>query len=44
MAVIMMVAMNPHVMGGLTLPRSLLLFGWLATAVMALAALGFFIL
>lgn len=44
MAVIMMVAMNPHVMGGLTLPRSLLLFGWFATTVMALAALGFFIL
>jgi NRAMP (natural resistance-associated macrophage protein)-like metal ion transporter len=43
MAVMMVVAMNPRVMGRLTLPRSLLVMGWLATAVMALATIGFFI-
>ena len=43
MAVMMVVAMNPRVMGRLTLPPSLLIMGWLATAVMALATIGFFI-
>jgi Mn2+/Fe2+ NRAMP family transporter len=37
MAVIMMMAMAPKVMGSFTLPRTLLGLGWLCTAVMALA-------
>ncbi|WP_158809081.1 NRAMP family divalent metal transporter [Beijerinckia sp. L45] len=44
MAVMMVLAMNPRVMGRLTLPRSMLIFGWLATAVMAAATLGFFVI
>jgi hypothetical protein len=39
---IVMVAMNPRVVGRLTLPRVLFVVGWLATAVMMLAALDFF--
>jgi len=42
MAVMMVMAMNPHIMGRLTLPRPLLVVGWVATAVMALATIGFF--
>jgi Mn2+/Fe2+ NRAMP family transporter len=42
MAVMMLIAMNPHIMGRMTLPRSMLVLGWLATSVMALATLGFF--
>ena len=42
MAVMMVIAMNPRVMGRLTLPRSMFIGGWLATAVMAVATLGFF--
>ena len=42
MAVMMVIAMNPRVMGRLTLPRSMIVGGWLATSVMALATLGFF--
>lgn len=41
MAVMMLIAMNPRVMGRLTLPRPMLVIGWVATTVMALAALGF---
>jgi NRAMP (natural resistance-associated macrophage protein)-like metal ion transporter len=44
MAVMMVIAMNPRIMGRLTLPRSMLVIGWLATAVMALATIGFFLL
>ncbi len=44
MAVMMVVAMNPRIMGRLTLPRSLLVMGWLATAVMALATFGFLLI
>jgi hypothetical protein len=36
--------MNPRIMGQLTLPRSMLVGGWLATLVMALATLGFFLI
>jgi hypothetical protein len=43
MAVMMVMAMNPRIMGRLTLPRPMLLVGWLATAVMALATAGFFL-
>jgi Mn2+/Fe2+ NRAMP family transporter len=42
MAVMMVIAMNPRIMGKMTLPRPMLIIGWLATLVMALATLGFF--
>ena len=42
MAVMMVIAMNRRIMGRLTLPRSMLVGGWLATLVMALATIGFF--
>jgi hypothetical protein len=44
MAVMMLIAMNPRIMGRLTLPRPMLVGGWLATAVMALATAGFFLI
>ena len=42
MAVMMIISMNRRIMGRLTLPRSMLITGWIATAVMFLASLGFF--
>jgi Mn2+/Fe2+ NRAMP family transporter len=42
MAVMMVIAMNPRIMGRLTLPRSTVVVGWLATLVMTLATVGFF--
>ena len=42
MAVMMLIAMNPRIMGRLTLPRPLVFLGWLATATMALVTIGFF--
>ena len=42
MAVMMVIAMNPRIMGRLTLPLPMLVVGWLATAVMALATAVFF--
>jgi Mn2+/Fe2+ NRAMP family transporter len=44
MAVMMVIAMNPRIMGRLTLPRSMLVVGWLATLVMAFATGGFFLI
>lgn len=44
MAVMMMIAMNKRIMGRLTLPRSMLVVGWIATLVMALATVGFFVI
>jgi Mn2+/Fe2+ NRAMP family transporter len=44
MAVMMVISMNPRIMGRLTLPRPMLIVGWLATTVMALASIGFFLL
>ncbi len=44
MAVMMVMAMNGRVMGHLTLPRPLLIVGWLATFVMMLATMGFFLI
>ena len=41
MAVMMLISTNPRVMGRLTLGRGMLVFGWVATAVMALATIGF---
>ena len=44
MAVMLIMAMNPRVMGRLTLPWPMLMAGWFATLVMALATLAFFLL
>jgi NRAMP (natural resistance-associated macrophage protein)-like metal ion transporter len=44
MAVMMIIAMNPRIMGRLTLPRPMFLVGWLATFVMALASIAFLVL
>ena len=44
MAVMMLIVRNPRVMGRLTLSRSMAIWGWAATAVMAAASLAFFIL
>ncbi len=44
MAVMMLIATNPRVMGRLTLPGFMVIGGWLATAAMALATLGFFVI
>jgi Mn2+/Fe2+ NRAMP family transporter len=42
MAVMMVIAMNSRIMGSLTLPRTMLVGGWLATLLMALATIAFF--
>jgi NRAMP (natural resistance-associated macrophage protein)-like metal ion transporter len=42
MAVMMVIAMNRRIMGRLTLPRPMLVGGWVATFVMALVTVGFF--
>jgi NRAMP (natural resistance-associated macrophage protein)-like metal ion transporter len=44
MAVMMLIAMNQRIMGRLTLPLPMFIAGWIATAVMALASLAFFVL
>eukprot|EP01037_Dinobryon_pediforme_P024709 gene24709-26593_t len=44
MAVMMVIAVNPRIMGELTLPRHLVVVGWLATAAMAVVTIGFFAL
>ncbi|QWG17468.1 divalent metal cation transporter [Bradyrhizobium sediminis] len=44
MAVMMLIVRNPRVMGRLTVSRSMAVWGWAATAVMAAASLGFFML
>jgi Mn2+/Fe2+ NRAMP family transporter len=44
MAIMMAIAMNPRIMGRLTLPRWMILGGVLTTLVMALASIGFFVL
>ena len=43
MAVMMVIAVNTRVMGRLTLPLPMVLGGWLATLVMALVTIGFFV-
>lgn len=43
MAVMMVIAMNKRIMGRLTLSRPLQVLGWLATLVMTLASLSFFL-
>jgi hypothetical protein len=40
----MVFGMSPRIMGRFTLPRGLLIGGWIATAVMGVVALGFFAL
>jgi NRAMP (natural resistance-associated macrophage protein)-like metal ion transporter len=44
MAVMMLISTNGRVMGRLTLPRWMVFGGWLATVVMALATIGFFVI
>ena len=44
MAVMMLIVRNPRIMGRLTVSRSMAIWGWAATAVMAAASLAFFIL
>jgi len=44
MAAVMLVAANGRIMGRLTLPWPMLVGGWVATAVMAAASIGFFVL
>ena len=44
MALMMLIACNPHIMGRLTLSRGMRIGGWLATAVMAIVTVGFFVL
>jgi NRAMP (natural resistance-associated macrophage protein)-like metal ion transporter len=44
MAVMMLISTNGRVMGRLTLPPAMVFGGWLATAVMALATIGFFVI
>ncbi len=44
MAVMMVIAVNPRIMGRLTLSRWMVAGGWVATAVMAIATIGFFVL
>ena len=43
MAAVMLIAANGRIMGPLTLPMPMLVGGWLATAVMAAASIGFFV-
>ena len=43
MAIMMLIARNPRVMGRLTLSRPMMIGGWLATLIMAAAAVVFFI-
>ena len=44
MATVMLVASNRAIMGGLVLSRAMQVGGWLATAMMAVAGVGFFVL
>lgn len=44
MAIMMMMVVNRRVMGRLTAPRWMVLFGWLTVTIMALATVGFFAL
>lgn len=44
MAVMMLIATNRRIMGRLTLPWPMIVIGWIATAVMAVASLAFFVL
>jgi len=44
MAIMLRIAVNPRIMGRLTAPRWMVAVGWLATLVMALATIGFFVL
>jgi len=44
MAIMLSIAASPRIMGRLTAPRWMLVVGWFATLVMALATIGFFVL
>ena len=43
MAVMVMIAVNPRIMGRFTLSRPMIIGGWLATGIMAMASLMFFL-
>ena len=43
MAIMMLIARNPRVMGRLTLSRPMMIGGWLATLIMAAASITFFL-
>ena len=43
MAIMMIIAVNPRIMGRLVLPRPMVIGGWIATAVMAIVTAGFFV-
>jgi NRAMP (natural resistance-associated macrophage protein)-like metal ion transporter len=42
MAVMMVIAVNPRIMGNLVLPRAMIAVGWVATGVMAAVTVAFF--
>lgn len=44
MGVMMIISTNPRIMGRLTLPPGMRILGWLATLVMVLASIGFFVI
>jgi Mn2+/Fe2+ NRAMP family transporter len=44
MAVMMVIATNSRIMGTLAIPRAMLVGGWLATLLMALVTVGFFMI
>jgi Mn2+/Fe2+ NRAMP family transporter len=44
MAVMMLMAGDARIMGGLAISRSMLARGWVATALMLAASVGFFVL
>ncbi len=44
MAAVMLLSGNKRVMGALTLPRSMSILGWLATSIMLMASVAFFVL
>ncbi len=44
MAIMMVIAVNPRIMGRLTLPKPLRVLGWLSTLVMAVVAAVFFVI
>ncbi len=43
MVVVILLASSKTVMGAFTAPRSIIILGWIATAIMSLAAIGMFI-
>jgi NRAMP (natural resistance-associated macrophage protein)-like metal ion transporter len=44
MAMMMVIVVNPRIMGRFTAPKPMIVGGWIATAVMALATIGYFVI